>query len=622
MTIDIQSRRAKLYATWVLAAVALAACGDGGDSAETPPPIGEPSPPGAPIPPPPAEPSPPPPGSPPSPPPSGTPPSPPPPGPISIGGTVSGLDGTVKLLLNGVGEVVVSSAAAFTFPTTIAEGTAYDVTVGALPNKQNCVLTNASGTTTAANVTNIGVTCNTRGWTLGQQVDGDDEPVVTFDMTIDRQGHVTVLLVKESPSGLRLYAVRGTPGAASQAVQWSAPVRLDTDAIPVYLGGPSDSLNLSLATAPNGSVHALWVNLAPCGAGYEPPSTASCRYLYSSIYTASSGTWAAPVLVSDLRVDSLGRTMKLRPKINDRGDAAVLFSWYAQVSPPNTNSANARAAMAWRSAGQTTFQKRAFADIYSGNDQLRSIAVLDESGHMVVAGQREQASSSNEDIISYVGNVTAGFEAAEGAVLDTLNNDATLRDLSIGPTGDILLTWDQNDASGLKIFSSSKTNATSPWSTPVAFIDRTSEGVGFVTETGDSMFYVNCTAYERPKAIGTWRPKAPPLPGGCGFSESGSALSADGSFLDLESNGSWNTYYHTNNSMVRIPGAPLVAADYLLGFPRSWGTLTRYAYTKTADGNFIGVFLRRAEYDTLPTPSAPSGDGRPGIHNLWGFYLK
>jgi hypothetical protein len=45
-------------------------------------------------------------------------------------------------------------------------------------------------------------------------------------------------------------------------------------------------------------------------------------------------------------------------------------------------------------------------------------------------------------------------------------------------------------------------------------------------------------------------------------------------------------------------------------------------YAKKADGNYVGAVLRVDDYDTLPTPTAKFGIGRPGINNLWGFYLK
>ncbi|MGB5223118.1 MAG: hypothetical protein WBN60_18955 [Polyangiales bacterium] len=81
-----------------------------------------------------------------------------PPVEVSIGGTVSGLDGTLVLLNNGADDLTVSAAGAFTFATRIASGTDYSVTVGTQPEGQTCEVTNGSGIATA-DVTNVTVEC-------------------------------------------------------------------------------------------------------------------------------------------------------------------------------------------------------------------------------------------------------------------------------------------------------------------------------------------------------------------------------------------------------------------------------------------------------------------------------
>ncbi len=76
----------------------------------------------------------------------------------TVGGTVSGLMGTVTLQNNG-GSLVVNANGPFTFATAIADGTAYNVTVSSQPVGQTCGVTNGSGTIASANVTNISVDC-------------------------------------------------------------------------------------------------------------------------------------------------------------------------------------------------------------------------------------------------------------------------------------------------------------------------------------------------------------------------------------------------------------------------------------------------------------------------------
>ena len=76
----------------------------------------------------------------------------------SIGGSVSGLSGTVVLQDNGGDDLSVSANGAFTFATKLPAGAAYNVTVKTNPSGQTCTVAGGSGTVGSANVTNVAVT--------------------------------------------------------------------------------------------------------------------------------------------------------------------------------------------------------------------------------------------------------------------------------------------------------------------------------------------------------------------------------------------------------------------------------------------------------------------------------
>ncbi len=94
---------------------------------------------------------------------------------FTVGGSVGGLtsSGLVLSLNAGAQTLPVSSgASSFTFPTGLANGAAYAVTVGTQPAGQTCSVTNGSGTISGANVTNVSVTCVTPTFTIGGSVGG------------------------------------------------------------------------------------------------------------------------------------------------------------------------------------------------------------------------------------------------------------------------------------------------------------------------------------------------------------------------------------------------------------------------------------------------------------------
>jgi len=92
-----------------------------------------------------------------------------------IGGTVTGLAGSGLVLQNnGVDNLAITANGAFTFPTALANGSSYDVTVATQPGNpsQTCTVSNGSGTVAGANVTNIAITCTTNTYTVGGTVSG------------------------------------------------------------------------------------------------------------------------------------------------------------------------------------------------------------------------------------------------------------------------------------------------------------------------------------------------------------------------------------------------------------------------------------------------------------------
>ncbi|MBL7481763.1 hypothetical protein [Legionella bononiensis] len=109
----------------------------------------------------------------------------------TVGGTVTGLSGTVVLQNNLMDDLSISSNGAFTFPIPVAQGATYSVTVLTPPLAQTCTLTNESGTMGSANVTNVGVSCVTNTTTLTTSIS---------DLALSR-------------TGLTEYGVTGTPSS-------------------------------------------------------------------------------------------------------------------------------------------------------------------------------------------------------------------------------------------------------------------------------------------------------------------------------------------------------------------------------------------------------------------------
>jgi hypothetical protein len=94
---------------------------------------------------------------------------------FSVGGAVSGLSGSVVLEDNGGDDTTVTADGSFTFPTALASGAAYAVTVESDPAGQTCTVANGAGTVGSADVTDVAVTC-TDNPTVSSESDDFDRP--------------------------------------------------------------------------------------------------------------------------------------------------------------------------------------------------------------------------------------------------------------------------------------------------------------------------------------------------------------------------------------------------------------------------------------------------------------
>jgi len=99
----------------------------------------------------------------------------------TVGGSVSGLSGSAVLKDNNGDNLTVSANGSFTFATAVASGSPYSVSVFSHPASQSCSIASASGTISAANITNVFVTCATNTYTIGGTVTGLSGSVVLQD---------------------------------------------------------------------------------------------------------------------------------------------------------------------------------------------------------------------------------------------------------------------------------------------------------------------------------------------------------------------------------------------------------------------------------------------------------
>jgi hypothetical protein len=145
-----------------------------------------------------------------------------PPTTYTIGGALSGLASGASIVLqnNGGGNLTRSANGAFTFATAITSGALYDVTVLTQPASQSCSVSNGSGTIGSANVTNVGITCQSNA----------TAPIITITSPVSNSTYTTssspIEISGTASSSTAITAVTwanlsGGKGSATTTTSWS-----------------------------------------------------------------------------------------------------------------------------------------------------------------------------------------------------------------------------------------------------------------------------------------------------------------------------------------------------------------------------------------------------------------
>jgi hypothetical protein len=220
-----------------------------------------------------------------------------------LGGAVSGLTTSGLVLANGSDTVAVAAnTTTFGFPTDVAVGSSYAVTVKTQPTGEACSVTNGTATMPAKAVTTVAVTCTDQPFTLAGTISGlttaglvlangtdtlnVDANATTFQMpSAVNFGSAYSLSVKTQPTGLTCsFSTGGNVGASSGTVPANDVTNIALVCSPqsYRLGGTVSGLTAGTVTLANGSAT---VNVTANGAFQMPTEVA-----YGSTYTVTVQT--------------------------------------------------------------------------------------------------------------------------------------------------------------------------------------------------------------------------------------------------------------------------------------------------------------------------------------------
>ena len=374
----------------------------------------------------------------------------------SVGGTVSGLSGTVVLQDNGGDNLSVGTSGAFTFATALATGSAYNVTVKTNPAGQSCSVANGSGTVGSANITNVAVTCTAAAtYSVGGTVSGLSGTVVLQDnggdnLSVGTSGAFTFatalatgsaynVTVKTNPAGQSCSVANGT-GTVGSANITNVAVTCTTNAS----GNVSDNFNRA-----NGPLGSNWTTVA----GTAAPAIVSNTLRAGTASKVNSAYWSASTFGNDQFAQASlpnSSASQYGPGIAVRlSSSKGYFLWYG--NSPNTVSLwRMDSATSWTQLKQSgTLTVTPSTDVWKIQAVGSTISGY-QNGNLVVQATDTNITSGSPGVWLYYasnqignwsgGDVTAPPTYSVGGTVSGLSGTVVLQDnggdnLSVGTSG-------------------------------------------------------------------------------------------------------------------------------------------------------------------------------------------
>lgn len=256
------------------------------------------------------------------------------PGSFTVGGTVSGLSGTLVLQNNGVDDEQITVDGSFEFSTPLLDGSTYAVTVVTPPANQTCTVSNGRGTISGADVTDVQVTCsNDAAWMHPDSLDDHIDPPggessgprVAMD---DNGNAIAVWTAKDGSSDCGL--IGGSPCfqifmSEYRNGSWAHPQSLGDNVSPVG----TNAFQPQVAMSNDGSAVVVWEQQTDqnftCGAVQLP-----CSRIFVSEYR--NGAWTHPVNLSAFIDPAGSNNVSRAPQVATDDSGNVVITWYQNAS--------------------------------------------------------------------------------------------------------------------------------------------------------------------------------------------------------------------------------------------------------------------------------------------------
>lgn len=352
----------------------------------------------------------------------------------TIGGSVSGLSGTLVLQNRGGDDLSISTSSPFTFPTRVASGDTYGVTIKSQPASpaQECVLTNPGGIVAATNVT-VSVACT----------------------------NIPLTLLSTNPPAGATNVLRSFPLRAyfSTAVN-SATVTAGN----ISLSSSGGAAPANLTAEGNTLTFALTRLLLPqttytltAGTGLRGSLGEQMAAPVSTSFTTRDGSWRAAQVVEPPPVNLSGFPPFSPRMIACSADGTAVAVWVRAAGS---------IASVWTSRYVPGTGWGTASPIENVDNYARSASVaMDGNGNAIAVWQQNDNSSGTSPPYSiWAARFTPAGDWGPPVRIENNGNDAADPSVAMDSAGNAVVVWLQSNGSINQIWSSRYIAASNTWS--------------------------------------------------------------------------------------------------------------------------------------------------------------
>jgi len=388
----------------------------------------------------------------------------------TVGGTVTGLSGTLVLQNNGGDDLTITSDGPFVFSTPLADGSAYSVTILTSPVLQNCTVTNGSGTISGADVTGVSVSCVDKTWThpasLSDNISPDGQHAYAPQVAMDDNGNAVIVWRQSDGSNYQIFKSEYRSGT------WTHPASLCDNISP-------DGQNArypQVAMDANGNAVIVWSQYD--GSNYQ---------IFKSEYR--SGTWTHPASLTD-NISPDGQNADYpQVAMDDNGNAVIVWRQF--------DGSNYQIFKSEYRSGTWT-HPASLSDNISPDGQHASNpqVAMDDNGNAVIVWT--QFDGNNYQI--FKSEYRSGTWTHPASLSDNISPDgqhASSPQVAMDDNGNAIIVWSQYDGNGIdQIFKSEYRSGT--WTHPASLSDN-------ISPDGQHAYYPQVAMDDNGNAVIVWR---------------------------------------------------------------------------------------------------------------------